>query len=44
VIKVKKSYGLWCPICQTGKDKRKLRHRDKRREERAWKKDASEGV
>lgn len=39
MIKVRKAFGLWCPVCQTKNDKRKLKHIDKRREERAWKKD-----
>jgi hypothetical protein len=38
-MKTRPAYGLWCPVCQTGKDKRVLSHVDKRRQERAWKKD-----
>ncbi len=38
-MKVRKAYGIWCPICQTGEDKRKTTHVNKRREQRAWKRE-----
>lgn len=37
--KTREPYGLWCPICQTGKDKRLLTKIQRRRQERAWRKD-----